>query len=112
MDFLKSLGGIFASGIVRLMVVAGTLVLVYLLFVRPALDTANEAIDKFNVPDTSNAVQRSIQRQIRQTNRQVRRQVNRSFNQTPGVRNQQRLLRCVQRAHGNVNRIQACSRRF
>ena len=102
----------FASGIVRLLVVAGTMVLAYLLFVRPILDTTNEAINQFNVPDTSNQIQHSIQRSIRQTNRQVQRQVNRSFNQTPGVQSQQKLLRCVQRAHGNVTRIQACSRRF
>jgi predicted PurR-regulated permease PerM len=112
MDFLRSIGGIFASGIVRLLVIAGTLLLIYLLFVRPALDTANEAINKFNVPDSSNAIQRQIQRQIRQTNRQVRRQVNRSFKQTPSVRSQQKLLRCVQRANGKVKRIQACGRRF
>jgi hypothetical protein len=112
MDFLRGIGTIFASGIVRLLVVAGTLLLVYLLFVRPALDTADKAFQQFNVPDNSNQIQRSIQRSIRQTNRQVQRQINRSFNQTPRVHGQQRLLRCLRRAHENVARIQACGRRF
>jgi hypothetical protein len=112
MDFLRGLGTIFASGVVRLLVVAGTMLLAYLLFVRPALDTADKAFEQFKVPDNSNQIQRSIQRSIRRTNRQVQRQVNRSFKQTPRVRGQQRLLRCVQRAHGNVARIQACGRRF
>jgi len=115
MDVLRNLFGNLTSGIIRLAVTVGILAAVYLFNVRPVLDTTNNAIDSanqsFNGP---NGISRQIQRSINQTNRQVQRSVNHSLNQAQrqGGHDPQKLLRCVQRAHQNVNRIQACTRRF
>jgi predicted PurR-regulated permease PerM len=130
MDFLRSLLGMFTSSVLRLAVTVGIMVAAYFLFVRPILDTTNKAIDQaggFNNALNANvnqslqqsnvnpSIARQIRRSIRRTNRQVQRQLNRSLRQTqaaPNQRRQTRLLRCVQRAHGNVNRMQRCARRF
>ena len=127
MDFLRSLLGMFTSSVLRLAVSVGILVAAYFLIVRPVLDTTNKAIDsastQFGVnsdigrairqSDVNPNVGRQIARSIRRTNRQVQRQINRSLRQTsPGARRQKRLLHCVQHAHGNVNRMQRCARRF
>jgi predicted PurR-regulated permease PerM len=114
-DFLRSLAGMFTSSVLRLAVSVGILAAAYFFIVRPVLDTTNNAINSAN--GYSNGVQsnigREIQRSIRQTNRQVQRQVKRSLRQTsPNQARQKALLRCVRRAHGNVDRIQRCARRF
>src|ERR1044072_204046 len=44
MDLLRNLFGSLTSGIIRLAVTAGVLLLCYLFIVKPALDTTNEAI--------------------------------------------------------------------
>jgi hypothetical protein len=126
-DFLRSLLGMFTSSVLRLAVSVGILVAAYFLIVRPVLDTTNKAIDaagtQFGVnsnlgqairqSDVNPNVGRQIRRSIRQANRQVQRQINRSLRQTaPTGGRQKKLLHCVQHAHGNVNRIQRCARRF
>ncbi len=128
MDFLKSLAGMLTSSVLRLAVTVGILAAAYFFIVRPVLDTANNAIETaggFNQALDSN-IQRSIQRSrlnpdvgrqirrsIKRANRQVQRQLNRDLNRTaPKPRRQRQLLHCVQRAHGNVNRVRRCARRF
>ena len=128
MDFLKSLAGMFTSSVLRLAVAVGILAASYFFIVRPILDTTNNAIDSaggFNQALNANIQQsvqqsnlgpnvgRQVRRSLRRANRQVQRQLNRDLNQSAGrQRRQRRLLRCVQKAHGNVNRIQRCSRRY
>ena len=115
MDVLRNLFGNLTSGIIRLAVTVGILAAVYFFIVRPVLDTTNNAIDSANQGlNGPNGISRQIQRSINQTNRQVQRSVNRSLNQAQrqGGHDPRKLLRCVQRARGNVNRIQACTRRF
>jgi len=115
MDVLRNLFGNLTSGIIRLAVTVGILAAVYFFIVRPVLDTTNNAIDSANQSiNGPNGISRQIQRSINQTNRQVQRSVNHSLNQAQrqGGHDPQKLLRCVQRAHQNVNRIQACTRRF
>ncbi len=127
MDFLKSLVGMFTSSVLRLAVTVGILVAAYLLIVRPVLDTT-KAIDSaggfkgalnaniaqsIQQSNTNPDVGRQVQRSIRRANRQVQRALNQSLNQTaPSQARQRRLLHCVQRAHGNVKRIQRCTQRF
>jgi predicted PurR-regulated permease PerM len=127
-DFVRSLFGMLTSSVLRLAVAVGILAAAYLLIVRPVLDTTNKAIESantFNGSLNSNIQQsirqsnvspnigRQIRRSIRRTNRQVQRQLNRSLHQTaPNRARQTRLLRCVQHAHGNVNRMQRCARRY
>jgi predicted PurR-regulated permease PerM len=127
-DFLKSLAGMFTSSVLRLAVTVGILAATYFFIVRPVLDTTNEAIKSaggFNQAlnaniqqsvrqsNTNPAVARQVRRSIRRANRQVQRALNQSLNQTaPTQARQRRLLHCVQRAHGNVKRMQRCTRRF
>lgn len=112
MDFLRGLFGTLTSSVLRLAVTAGTLALIYFFAIKPVLDTTEEVSRSFNTTNQSADIQRSIQRSIDQANRQVQRAVNQSFRQTNTSTGQQRLLLCVQRAQGDVNRIQACSRKF
>jgi hypothetical protein len=120
MDFLRGMGGIFASGIVRLLVVGGTLVLVYLFIVRPVLDTTKDAFHTAARQQRQQQraqahqqarLQRSIRRQVGHTTRQAQRQVTHVFH-TSSLRKQEKLLHCIQRSAGDVNRMQACGRRY
>jgi hypothetical protein len=113
MDFFRGVAEMFTSSILRLLVAAGTLALVYFLIVKPVLHTTEDAINKANRPSTvhSRQIQRSISRDIRHTSRQVRHQINQTL-RGAGVPRQEKLLHCIQRAAGDVNRMQACSRRF
>ena len=116
MDFFRGLGGMFASSIMRLLVVAGTLALSYFLIVKPILHTADNAIDKASSqqsaqPVNTRQVQRRVRREIRNDTRRIQRQINTAL-RGAGLRRQTRLLHCIQRAAGNTNRMLACSRRF
>jgi hypothetical protein len=115
-DTLRNLFGNLTSTVLRLALVVGTLAAVYLFIVKPTLDTTEEISNRAfdHSQQTQQNIQRSIQQQIRDTNRQVQRSVNQSLQQTKrqGGTDPRQLLACVQRANGNVNRIQACSRRF
>lgn len=110
MDTLRSFFGLFTSSVMRLAVTAGTLALIYFLVIKPVLDTTEEVSHSFNTGN--NNISRSIQQSINQANQQVQQAVQQSINQTPNAAGQKKLLRCVQRAHGNVNRIQRCANRF
>jgi predicted PurR-regulated permease PerM len=99
--------------VLRLAVTVGIIAAIYVFAIRPVLDTTNKAIDSANNYSSVNSnIGQQIQRQIRQTNRRIQRQIKQSLKWTPNQAIQQRLLRCVQRANGNVNRIQRCARRF
>jgi predicted PurR-regulated permease PerM len=127
-DFLKSVAGMFTSSVLRLAVSVGILAAAYFFIVRPVLDTTNEALKTaggFNQTlnaniqqsarqaDVNPNVARQVRRSVRRANRQVQRALNKSLNQSaPSQKRQQRLLHCVQRAHGNVNKMQRCTRRF
>ena len=128
MDFLKSLAGMFTSSVLRLAVAVGILAAAYFFIVRPVLDTTDKAIDSansFNQSLNANIAQsvqqsnadptvaRQVRRSIRQANRQVQRALNQSLRQSGTSQARQRkLLHCVQRAHGNVKRIQRCTQRY
>ena len=128
MDFVRSLFGMLTSSVLRLAVAVGILAAAYLFIVRPVLDTTNKAIESANTfngslnsniqqsirqSNVSPNVGRQIRRSIRRSNRQVQRQLNRSLHRTaPNQARQTRLLRCVQHAHGNVQRMQRCARRY
>jgi uncharacterized protein with von Willebrand factor type A (vWA) domain len=119
MDVLRNLFGNLTSGIIRLAVAVGILAAVYFFAIRPVLDTTNKAIDSANENfrqgfSGQGEIQRQIQHNIRQTNRRVQRQITISFRQTRkgGGPDPQQLLRCVQRANGNVTRIQRCARKY
>jgi predicted PurR-regulated permease PerM len=121
MDTLRNLFGNATAKIFRLVVVAGTIILISIFIVKPALETTekissdvsnfNNSINRTTDP---NRIQRQIQRNINQTNRRVQRQINRATRRTQeaGGANPQALLRCVQRANNNAQKIAACAQRF
>jgi hypothetical protein len=83
----------------------GSLFCAYLFIVKPVLDTTNNAIESSGL----NEIGKSLQH----LGPQIERQVKRSFKVTKAQGgNPQRLMRCVKRAHQDVNKIERCTRRF
>ncbi|HWB70310.1 MAG TPA: hypothetical protein VG518_10070 [Solirubrobacterales bacterium] len=115
MDILRNIIGIFTSGIVRLLVTAGALALAYFFIVKPILHTAGDAIDS-----TNKTIQKSfessglndIQSTMDDVNHQVEIQIRKSFHTAKHQGNPQKLIHCIQRANGNVGKIQHCTKRF
>jgi hypothetical protein len=104
-DLLRNLFGNVTSGIIRLAVTAGVLLLVYLFIVKPVLNSTNDAIKSSGFDQIGKSLQGlgpAIKHEVNQTLRMTKRH---------GA-NPQRLVHCVQRANGNVQRIQRCTRRF
>ncbi|HTR73727.1 MAG TPA: hypothetical protein VMH33_00530 [Solirubrobacterales bacterium] len=117
MDFFDNL----SSGVVRLIVAVGILAAVSIFIVKPILSTTNHAVDSANESvekafKESAALQKSIDAEVdeavKETNRQVQGQVKRSFHAAKAHGNPEKLLHCIQRANGNVHRIERCARRF
>ena len=104
MDLLRNLFGNLTSGVIRLAVTAGILFLVYLFIVKPVLKTTTDAIHESGFDQ--------IGKSIEDVSNQVKREVHRSFEVTGPGAQRQKLLHCIQRANGNVHRIERCTRRF
>ncbi|HEU4599177.1 MAG TPA: hypothetical protein VFS26_05485 [Solirubrobacterales bacterium] len=93
----------------------GILAAVYFFLVRPALDTT-ENISR----ETNRSIQNSfkdsglndVSGTIDDVNRQVQREIRRSFRASKQQGDADKLIRCIQRAHHDVNKIQRCSERF
>lgn len=119
MDTLRNLFGNATATIFRLIVVAATIILISVFIVKPALDTTEKISGDVNRSinqsiNGQNGIQQQIQRNIRQTNRRVQRQIRQAQRQTAqtGGANPQALLRCIQRANGNTQKMAACAERF
>ncbi len=118
MDILRNLFGNVTSGIIRLLVTVGILAAAYFFIVKPVLSTTDNAINSAN-----KSFEKSfgtpldlgdIDKTIENANKQVQIQIQRSFRtaKKKGKGDPQKLIRCIQRAHGNVNRIQRCTVRY
>jgi hypothetical protein len=117
-NFLGNLG----SGVIRLAVTVGILAAVYFLIIRPALDTtekiskeANDSIQKsFHGYGSNGAGLEDVNKTLQDVNKTVEREIKRSFHvvEAHGVLNPKKLVRCIQRAEGNVHKIQRCTVRF
>lgn len=118
---LSSLFGSLTSGIIRLAITAATLLLVYFLILKPILQTTENVSKGFS---SDSSVQKalesvnetfageqleSIQRKIEV---QIRKATTDSSRSKAETRRSQRLLRCVQRSAGDVQRMQRCAERF
>jgi hypothetical protein len=126
MEFLSTVFGNLTSGIIRLAVAVGILAAVYFFLVKPilhttehAVDSANKSFEKsFNSPASNTptintkAIEAKINKTVEDVNRQVQVEVNRSFHASKVHGSPEKLLHCVQRAHGNVHRIERCTRRY
>ncbi len=118
MDILRNLFGSLTAGLIRLAVAVGVLAATYVFIVKPVLHTTDHAIESANrtfeksfgaPPDL-----KDMGRTIEGVSRRVRIQVRRSLRSARrhGGGGPQRLVRCIQRSNGNVDRIQRCTRRF
>ena len=115
MDFLRNLFGNLTSGIIRLLVTVGILAAAYFFIVKPVLKTTEEAIRT-----TNNSFEKSlggtglgdIGKTIEDVNRRVQREIRRSFHTAERNGNPKHLVRCIERAHGDVHRIEKCTVKF
>jgi hypothetical protein len=121
-EILRNFLGNLGSGIIRLLVTVGILVAVYFLIVRPALDTtskiskeANETFQQsFNGFGKNGAGLEDVNKTLKEVNKQVQRQIRQSFHvaKVHGVANPKHLVKCIERAEGNVHKIQRCTVKF
>jgi len=104
-DLLRNLFGNLTSGIIRLAVTGGILVLCYLFIVKPVLDTTSDAIRSSGLSE--------IGRSLEGVGHEIKRQVRHSLKVTKqkGV-NPKKLIRCIENANSNTKKLQRCTRRF
>ena len=122
MEFLRDLFGSLTSGIIRLAVTVGILAAAYFFIVRPVLDTTENVSDTVNNSiqsanksfDESFGPHSETAKALRRANRQVQIQITRSVHQAKhaGGGDPTKLLHCIQRAAGDVNRMQRCTVKF
>ncbi|HET7120222.1 MAG TPA: hypothetical protein VFI17_03100 [Solirubrobacterales bacterium] len=93
----------------------GVLAAVYFFVVKPTLDTTEKISHEVNV-NVQKGFQEAnlgdISTTIDDVNRQVEREIKRSFRASKQQGDADKLIRCIKRAHQNVDRIQRCSERF
>jgi hypothetical protein len=120
MDILRNLFGNLTSGIIRLAVTVGILAAVYFFIVKPVLSTTNDAIRESNrtfqksFGNDGGVNLDKINSTLEQVNKTVEREIKKSFHfaKKQGKNDPKKLIRCIQRAHGDVNRIQRCTAKF
>lgn len=105
------IGGTVITAVVRILVLAATLALVYFFVIRPVLDTT-ETVSK----GINENVQRSLDRAndaFEQSDFDPRqqRQLTRNIKQVP-TRRLPRLNRCIAAAGADLNRIERCAKRL
>ena len=104
MDLLRNLFGNLTSGIIRLAVFAGMLLLLYLLIIKPVLKTTTDAIHSTGLDQ--------IGKSMEGVSKEIKREVHRTFEVASPGGQRKKLVRCVQRAEGNAHKIERCTRRF
>ena len=117
MDILRNLFGSLTSGIIRLAVTVGILAAVYFFLVKPVLQTTDKAIENANKSfeksfGTEGADITDINKTLEQVNRQVQREVHKAFKTAPNNGDADKLIHCIQRAGGNVKRIERCAKKY
>lgn len=104
MDLLRNLFGNLTSGIIRLAVFAGMLLLLYLLIIKPVLKTTTDAIHSTGLDQ--------IGKSMEGVSTEIKREVHRTFEGASPGGQRKKLVRCVQHAEGNAHKIERCTRRF
>ena len=117
MDILRNLFGSLSSGIIRLLVTVGILAAAYFFIVKPVLKTTDKAIDSANQSfertfHVKGVDVTDISGTIESVNVQVQRQIRHSFHVAKKEGNPKRLVKCIQRSHGNVQKIERCTVKF
>jgi hypothetical protein len=117
MDILRNLFGNLTSGIIRLLVAVGILAAAYFFLLKPVLNTTDHAIDSVNKSfeksfHTKGVDVTDIGKTIEDVNKQVQREIKRSLHAAEKNGNPKKLVKCIERAQGNVHRIQRCTVKF
>jgi len=117
MDILRNIFGTLTSGVIRLLVSVGILAAAYFFIVKPVLHTTDNAIKNANKSfeksfGTHGTDLTDISGTIEDVNRQVERQIRHSFHAAKKEGSPKRLVRCIQRSHGDVQKIQRCTVKF
>jgi hypothetical protein len=114
-DVLRNLFGSVTSGIIRLAVTAGILVLCYLFIVKPVLKTtetiSHEANDSIRKSFESSGFD-EIDVTLKNVNRQVERQLSQALKDSKQDGDVDKLRHCMEKATGNVNRVRRCAKRY
>ena len=117
MDLLRNLFGNLTSGIIRLLVAVGILAAAYFFLVKPVLKTTRDTFKEVNKSfdstfHTNGADVSDIGKTIKEVNREMRHQIRRSLHAAEKQGNPKRLVKCIERAEGNVHKIQRCTVKF
>ncbi len=117
MDILRNIFGTLTSGVIRLLVSVGILAAAYFFIVKPVLNTTGDAIDNANKSfeksfGTQGTDLTDISGTIEDVNRKIQREIRRSFHTAKKDGNPKRLVKCIERAHGDGHRIQRCTVKF
>ena len=115
MEVLRNLFGNVTAGIIRLLVTVGILAAVYFFVVKPTLDTTEKISHEVNVNVQKGFEQTDltdINKTMEDVNRQVQREIKRSLRQTPSHSAANKLIRCIQRAHQDVHKIERCNEKY
>ncbi len=124
MEVLRNLLGNLSSGLIRLAVAVGIIAAVGIFLLKPALESANHAVDRSseasekifnNSNDGVNTGLGEITKALEQVNNQVKVQVHRSFHIVKthgGPKEPEKLIRCVKRAQQDVAKLERCTRKY
>jgi hypothetical protein len=116
MEILRNLFGSLTSGIIRLLVAVGILAAAYFFILKPVLHTADHAINSANKSlegSLGTEVNLSdIGGTLEQVDKQVERQIRAAFHSSKHNGSPKKLIRCIQRADGNVHRIHRCTVKY
>jgi hypothetical protein len=115
MDILRNLFGNVTAGIIRLLVTVGILAAVYFFVVKPVLKTTSDISHEVNVNVQKSLGESNlgdIGKTIDDVNRRVQREIKRSFKDSQQHGHANKLIRCIQRAHQDVDRIQRCTEKY
>lgn len=117
MDLLRNLFGNLTSGIIRLLVAVGIIAAAYFFLLKPVLsttrDTFKEVNKSFNKTFHTKGVDvTDISDTIEDVNKEIQREIKRSLHAAKKNGNPKKLVKCIERAEGNVHKIQRCTVKF
>jgi purine nucleoside phosphorylase len=115
MEVLRNLFGNATAGIIRLLVTVGILAAVYFFIVKPVLHTTETVSHETNIniqKSIGGSGLNDIGKTIEDVNRKVQREIKRSFEQSQQHGHANKLVHCIQHAHGDVHRIERCTARY
>ena len=107
--------GTFLNPLIKIVTTVAILAAVYVFAIRPVLDTTEELSGKAfeQSEQIRDGVQESISQSLRESRRTARQNGVQTFEVSKSsqgsLKDANRLLGCVQRAQGDVAKIQACS---